>query len=84
MDDRQVREMLMSMATNLDADAEYELRHEEFVADMPQSGERIRGRDNMRALQRAFPPDRLPTLSGAADHGRRRRLDGRGCRGLRR
>jgi hypothetical protein len=62
MDDRKVREMLMSMATNLDADAEYELRHEDFVADMPQSGERIRGRDNMRALQRAFPPDRLPTF----------------------
>jgi hypothetical protein len=62
MDDRKVREMLMSMATNLDADAEYELRHEDFVADMPQSGERIRGRDNMLALQRAFPPDRLPTF----------------------
>src|SRR3954451_9463762 len=31
-------------------------------ADMPQSGERIRGRDNMRAMQRAFPPDRTPTF----------------------
>jgi hypothetical protein len=62
MDDRQVREMLTSMLTNLDADAEYELRHEDFVAEMPQSGERIRGRDNMRAIQRAFPPDRTPTF----------------------
>jgi hypothetical protein len=29
----------------LDAEREYELRHEDFVIDMPQSGERIRGRD---------------------------------------
>jgi hypothetical protein len=62
MDDRQVRETLTAMVTNLDPDAEYALRHEDFVADMPQSGERIRGRDNMRALQQAFPPDRTPTF----------------------
>ena len=63
MDDRQARDTLTAMLTNLDPDAEYELRHEEaFVADMPQSGERIRGRDNMRAMQRAFPPDRMPTF----------------------
>lgn len=62
MDDSQTRKMLAAMVTNLDADAEYELRHEDFVADMPQSGERIRGRDNMRALQQAFPPDRAPTF----------------------
>jgi hypothetical protein len=58
MDDQQVRELLTNMLTNLDADAEYELRHENFVAEMPQSRERIRGRANMRALQRAFPPER--------------------------
>jgi len=62
MDDQQVREMLTTMVTNLDADAEYESRHEKFVADMPQSGERIRGRDNMRTMQRTFPPDRMPTF----------------------
>jgi hypothetical protein len=62
MDDRQVREKLTAMVTNLDPNAEYELRHEDFVADMPQSGEGIRGRDNMRAMQRALPPDRAPTF----------------------
>ena len=72
MDDQQIRETLIEMLTNLDPDAEYELRHEDFVADMPQSGERIRGRDNMRALQEAFPPDRTPTfrvrrITGAGD-----------------
>jgi hypothetical protein len=72
MDDQWIRETLTEMVTNLDADAEYELRHEDFVADMPQSGERIRGRDNMRAMQQAFPPDRTPTfrvrrITGADD-----------------
>lgn len=62
MDDQQVRDTLTAMMTNLEPDAEYELRHEDFVADMPQSGERIRGRDNMRALQQAFPPERMPTF----------------------
>jgi hypothetical protein len=62
MDDREVRELLTEMVTNLDADAEYRWRHDEFVADMPQSGERIRGRDNMRRLQQAFPPDQMPTF----------------------
>jgi ketosteroid isomerase-like protein len=62
MDDQQVRTTLTAMVTNLDADAEYALRHDDFVADLPQSGERIRGRDNMRAMQRAFPPDRAPTF----------------------
>lgn len=62
MDDHQIREALISMVTDLDPDAEYELRHEEFVADMPQSGERISGREDMRALQRAFPPERTPTF----------------------
>ncbi|HKF36235.1 MAG TPA: nuclear transport factor 2 family protein [Ktedonobacteraceae bacterium] len=39
----------------LDAAQEYALRHEDVVIDMPQSGERIRGRDNMKAIQDAYP-----------------------------
>jgi hypothetical protein len=39
----------------LDATKEYELRHEDVVIDMPQSGERIRGRDNLKAMQDAYP-----------------------------
>jgi hypothetical protein len=39
----------------LDAAQEYRLRHEDVVIDMPQSGERIRGRDNMKAMQDAYP-----------------------------
>jgi hypothetical protein len=39
----------------LSADEEYKLRSPEFVMEMPQSGERIRGRDAMRSMQEAFP-----------------------------
>lgn len=39
----------------LDADEEYELRHEDYVMEMPQSGERIRGRATMREFQRHYP-----------------------------
>ena len=39
----------------LSADEEYRLRAGDFVMEMPQSGERIRGRDAMRAMQEAFP-----------------------------
>lgn len=60
--DREVRDGLAELLSALDPDAEHALRHEDFVADMPQSGERIRGRDAMRELQRAFPPDTKPTF----------------------
>jgi len=39
----------------LDSSAEYDLRHDDYVMEIPQSGERIRGRDRMRAMQEAFP-----------------------------
>ena len=39
-------------------EAEFLLRHEDYVMEMPQSGERIRGADAMRAMQEAFPVPR--------------------------
>ena len=42
-------------AEGLSAPGEYLLRRPDFVMEMPQSGERIRGRDAMRDLQRRFP-----------------------------
>jgi hypothetical protein len=39
----------------LDAQAEHDLRHEDYVMEMPQSGERIRGREKMRQFQEAYP-----------------------------
>ena len=39
----------------LSAEDEYRVRHSDRVMEMPQPGERIRGRDAMRAVQQAFP-----------------------------
>lgn len=61
--DREIRATLAELLGALDADAEYELRHEDFVAHMPQSGEQVRGREAMRELQRAFPADTTPTFT---------------------
>ncbi len=45
----------------LSPEAEYESRHADYVMEMPQSGERIRGRDAMRSMQEGFPAP--PTIS---------------------
>jgi hypothetical protein len=39
----------------LSPEQEYEARSPDYVMEMPQSGERIVGRDAMREMQRAFP-----------------------------
>jgi hypothetical protein len=39
----------------LSPEQEYEARSPDFVMEMPQSGERVVGRDAMRAMQEAFP-----------------------------
>ena len=42
--------------TDPDPEAVYEANHPEYYAmEMPQSGERIRGRENMRRLHKAYP-----------------------------
>jgi ketosteroid isomerase-like protein len=38
-----------------DQDAEHEIYHDDVVVDYPQSGERIRGRDNLQALRSNHP-----------------------------
>ena len=39
----------------LSPEREYELRRPDFVMEMPQSGERVRGREDMRRMQESFP-----------------------------
>lgn len=48
-------ELLFSGTGGVSAAEEYELRDDGYVMEMPQSGERITGRDRMRAMQEAFP-----------------------------
>jgi len=84
MDEQQAKKFLTEMFTNLSAEAEYESRHEDYVMEMPQSGERIRGRERMREFQQSFatysnPPtirlrrvlvrDGLWILEGVNDYG---------------
>jgi len=45
----------LSDGTGLSAEQEFNVRHPDYVMDMPQSGERIRGREAMRSMQEAFP-----------------------------
>jgi hypothetical protein len=54
----------------LSAEEEYRVRHPDYVMDMPQSGERIRGRDAMRAMQEAFPTPPSLTLRRVVGSGR--------------
>jgi len=84
MDEQQASRFLTEMFASLSAEAEFAIRHDDFVMEMPQSGERIRGRENMRAFQRSFadnsnPPtihlrrvtvrDGLWILEGVNDYG---------------
>ena len=54
MDERQAHRFLTELYTVLSAEKEYALRHEDYVMEMPQSGERIRGRENMLGFQKAL------------------------------
>jgi hypothetical protein len=90
MDEQEAWRFLVELFTNLSPEAEYAARHEDFVMEMPQSGERIRGRENMRAFQRSFadhsnPPaitlrrvvvrEGLWILEGVNDYGNGRVFD---------
>ena len=55
MDEQQAQRFLAELFYHLSPEEEYEIRHEDYVMEMPQSGERIRGRENMRAFQEAYP-----------------------------
>lgn len=55
MQEHEVRELFFERLEHLSPEAEHELRHPDYVMEMPQSGERIRGRDAMRAFQEAYP-----------------------------
>ena len=55
LDEQQVRRFLAELFSDLSAEAEYNVRREDYVMEMPQSGERIRGREKMRQLQEDYP-----------------------------
>jgi hypothetical protein len=56
MDERQALRFATGLASDPSPEGEYLTRHpEDYVMEMPQSGERIRGRENMRKFQDGFP-----------------------------
>src|SRR5215217_1714238 len=55
MNEQEAHRFLTELFSNLGAREEYELRHEDYVMEMPQSGESIRGREKMREFQEAYP-----------------------------
>jgi hypothetical protein len=60
MDKAIVQAMLTRMFDEMDPDVEYAMRHPDFVADMPQSGERFASREALQEMQRSFPdPPRI-------------------------
>lgn len=63
MDEQEARQFLTGLLSRLDPEEEYSVRHEDYVMEMPQSGERFRGRENMRAFQRARGDHAIPPRS---------------------
>ncbi|MBA2714348.1 MAG: nuclear transport factor 2 family protein [Rubrobacteraceae bacterium] len=55
MDEKEAHRFLTELLSNLSPEEEYAVRHEDYVMEMPQSGERIRGREKMRKFQEAYP-----------------------------
>jgi SnoaL-like domain len=63
MDEEQARQFLTGLYSHLSPEEEYEVRHQDYVMEMPQSGERFRGREKMRAFQRARGDHATPPRS---------------------
>jgi hypothetical protein len=59
----------LSDGAGLSADDEFLVRHPEYVMEMPQTNERIRGRDAMRSMQEAFPVPPQLTLRRVVGSG---------------
>ena len=54
MQEREVRELFERLRTAMDPELEYQQRHEDYLLELPQSGERL-DRDGLRRLQQTFP-----------------------------
>jgi len=55
MDEQQAQRFLTELMSDLGPESGYEVRHEDFLMELPQSGERIRGREKRQEFQRAYP-----------------------------
>jgi hypothetical protein len=62
MDEQEAHRFLTDLYSRLSPEEEYNVRHQDYVMEMPQSGERFRGRENMRAFQEAYHLSPPPSL----------------------
>jgi hypothetical protein len=60
MDERAALEFLTELYSLLSAEAEDRIRHDEYTMEWPQSRERLRGRDTMKAFQESNAGSRPP------------------------
>jgi hypothetical protein len=71
MQEHEVRELFQRLRTAMDPELEYQHRHEDYLLELPQSGERL-DRDGLRRLQQTFPGGMAPRIqllrvTGAGD-----------------
>src|SRR5215213_9145779 len=62
MDEQEAYRFLDALFSRLSAEAEDQIRHEDYTMEWPQSGERLRGRQKMREFQEAHAGSRPPRL----------------------
>ena len=60
LDEQQAQHFLAELFSYLSAEEEYQIRHEDYTMEWPQSGERLRGREKMREFQEAHAGSRPP------------------------
>ncbi len=60
MDEQQAHHLLAELFSGLSAQAEDRIRHEDYTMEWPKSGERLRGRQTMKAFQEANAGSRPP------------------------
>lgn len=66
-DNRRILESMFEGKTFKSPQFEYELRSDDFVAEIPQTGERFEGREALKAMQEGFdeaPAVQLKRISG--------------------
>ena len=61
MQEHEVRELFQRLREAMDPELEYQHRHEDYLLELPQSGERM-DRDGLRRLQENFPGGSAPGI----------------------
>jgi hypothetical protein len=61
MQEHEVRELFQRLREAMDPELEYRERHEDYLLELPQSGERL-DRDGLRRLQTTFPGAHAPRI----------------------